>query len=235
MFANQVIESCESTNDLARELGEAGFPHGTWVSARSQTRGRGRLGRQWRSMEGNLFLSIVIRPEHREHWTWIPMSTAIAIAEAIRESYPELPVLVKWPNDLWIERKKLGGILCEAVGSQKDSFIIVGIGLNCAVAPEGLDQPTISLSARSGRKVTADDVRSAVIRHVLKWTQLEPAEISAAYEKLAAFKPGTAIQWAEGRETGTVVKLGASGELVVKNASGEPVSLFAEDVRVRLA
>jgi BirA family transcriptional regulator, biotin operon repressor / biotin---[acetyl-CoA-carboxylase] ligase len=235
MFANQVIESCESTNDLARELGEAGFPHGTWVSARSQTRGRGRLGRQWQSMEGNLFLSIVVRPKHRENWTWVPMATAIAIAEAIRELYPELSVQVKWPNDLWIDRKKLGGILCEAVGPQKESFIIVGIGLNCAVAPEGLDQPTISLSARLERKVVADDVRLVVIRHVLKWTQLDPARIFASYEHLAALKPGTSIQWAEGQESGTVIGLGGAGELVVENAKGVVVPLFAEDVKVRLA
>ena len=137
MIANQVIESCESTNDLARELGEAGYPHGTWISARQQSRGRGRLGRQWQSIEGNLFLSIIVRPEMRELWTWVPMATAIAIAEALRSLFPELPVQVKWPNDLWVHGKKLGGILCEAVGGRADSFIVIGIGLNCAVAPEG--------------------------------------------------------------------------------------------------
>src|SRR5690606_21800140 len=56
---NLVLEEIESTNDYARNLGEEGLPHGTWISTRIQTQGRGRLGREWRSSEGNLFLSIV--------------------------------------------------------------------------------------------------------------------------------------------------------------------------------
>ena len=233
MIANQVIESCESTNDLARELGEAGFPHGTWVSARQQTRGRGRLGRQWQSMEGNLFLSVIVRPDKRELWTWVPMATAIAIAESLRDLYPDIPVQVKWPNDLWVHGKKLGGILCEAVGARGDSFIVIGIGLNCAVAPEGLDQATTSVSAERGEVTSADDVRLAVIRNVLQWMNLDASLIASAYERLAAFPPGSRIQWSEGAEQGAVVGLGPSGELRVTKASGEAVSLFAEDVKIR--
>src|SRR5271154_5529206 len=113
---NSVIERCDSTNDLARQLGESGCPHGSWISARVQEKGRGRLGREWQSMEGNLFLSIIVRPEKRSLWTWVPMASAIGAAETLSELYPKLQVRVKWPNDLWADRKKLGGILCEAVG-----------------------------------------------------------------------------------------------------------------------
>jgi BirA family transcriptional regulator, biotin operon repressor / biotin---[acetyl-CoA-carboxylase] ligase len=68
-FANQLIEECASTNDLARELAEAGFPHGTWVAAKEQGRGRGRLGREWVGERGNLFLSVVLRDLPRDHLT----------------------------------------------------------------------------------------------------------------------------------------------------------------------
>ena len=234
-LADTVIDSCDSTNDLARELGEAGCAHGTWISARSQTRGRGRLGREWQSMEGNLFLSIVVKPENRELWTWIPMATAIGVAEALRSLFPGFQAQVKWPNDLWVDGKKLGGILCEAVGSRGHSFVIIGIGLNCAGAPEGLDQLTTSVTAERGKTTTADDVRTAVIRHVLDWMKLDSARIRGAYESLAAFPPGTRIQWAEGAQSGAVIGLGPSGELQVKKSSGETVSLFAEDVKIRAA
>ena len=65
--ANRVVERCVSTNDLARSLGEAGAPHGTWVSAKVQEAGRGRLGRKWESLEGNLFLSLIARLENKSH------------------------------------------------------------------------------------------------------------------------------------------------------------------------
>jgi BirA family biotin operon repressor/biotin-[acetyl-CoA-carboxylase] ligase len=234
-FANQVVDRCDSTNDLARLLGEEGHPHGTWVSTRVQEKGRGRLGREWQSLEGNLFLSILVRPPEKTLWTWIPMATAIAVVEAVRDLFPELSANVKWPNDLWIDRKKLGGILCEAVGGRGESFVVIGIGLNCVDAPKALDQPTISLSEKLGRKITADEVREKIVSRVLSWMNLDAARVAQAYAKLAAFPPGTVIQWADGAQTGSVVELGPVGELRVKNSAGETISLYAEDVKIRAA
>jgi biotin-(acetyl-CoA carboxylase) ligase len=196
------------------------------------------LGREWQSLEGNLFLSILVRPEKKALWTWIPMATAIAVIEALRDLFPELSApseaaLVKWPNDLWIDRKKAGGILCEAVGGRGESFVVIGIGLNCVDAPQGLDQLTISLSEKIGRRITANEVRETIVSHVLSWMDLDAQRISSAYEKLAAFRPGTRIQWADGAQTGAVMGLGPVGELKVKISDGELVSLYAEDVKVR--
>jgi BirA family transcriptional regulator, biotin operon repressor / biotin---[acetyl-CoA-carboxylase] ligase len=240
--ANRVLDSCGSTNDLARALGEAGYPHGTWVSARRQLGGRGRLGRKWESLGGNLFLSLVVRAEPQSLWTWIPLASAIGIARALRDPAAlgkEIPVEVKWPNDLWLEKRKLGGILCEAVGTRSDSFIIVGIGLNCADHPEGIDQPATSLSRWSGAgaAVDADDIRlpvvAAVAGAVEQLTELGPAPIARDYEKWAALPPGSAIEWAGGN-AGSILGLGSSGELRVRHGDGRELSLFAEDVsRVR--
>jgi len=236
-FANRVLDRCDSTNDIARELGEAGYPHGTWVSTRAQEKGRGRLGRKWESLEGNLFLSVVARPASKDHWTWIPMATAIAIAKAIRRTLSayQIPVEVKWPNDLWIRRKKLGGILCEAVGNKSGSFIIIGLGVNCTFAPEGLDQETTSLTDAAGVVVNADVIREAIQKELLELlSQLEvkgSAFIREEYEALAALPAGTRITWGAG--SGTITGLGPSGELVVKNDLGEAQSLYAEDVKIR--
>src|SRR4051794_23597950 len=97
---NTVLDSCESTNDCARALGEKGFAHGTWVSARRQTGGRGRLGRSWASIEGNLFLSLIVRIDRKDVWTWIPLAAAAGVVTALRARFENLDIRIKWPNDL---------------------------------------------------------------------------------------------------------------------------------------
>lgn len=238
--ANQVIDRCRSTNDLARELGEKAASHGTWISARVQEAGRGRMGRVWDSREGNLFISWVLRLEDKARWTWVPLTAAVAVALAARELGVELKV--KWPNDLWSsEGAKVGGILCEAVGQRHGSFIIAGLGLNCAHAPEGLDQEASSLSALAGRSVTADDVRlfihEQLIRQIRRLETDGPQIIRAEYDRMAAFPRGTAVTWQAGDQArfGIVEGLGESGELVVRVGEGALTRLYAEDVKIRAA
>jgi BirA family biotin operon repressor/biotin-[acetyl-CoA-carboxylase] ligase len=253
--ANRVIDRCGSTNDLARELGEQGAPHGTWISAREQERGRGRLGRDWQSLEGNLFLSVIARIEDKSRWTWVPLATAVAAARLIESRYPQLAsrLRIKWPNDLWLVAAgakpgaagaKLGGILCEAVGTRTSSFIIIGLGMNCRHAPQGLDQATSSLSEATGLDITADVVRdemvASIVRTVDELSGWGPAPIVRDYERLAAFPESAEIEWVtpgEGAEVaprrGRVLGLGPSGELLVTTAGGTELKLYAEDVRVR--
>lgn len=278
--ANRVLDRCASTNDLARELGEAGAPHGTWVSARAQDQGRGRLGREWRSLEGNLFLSLVARIEDKSRWTWVPLATAVAVARWAEAAGPRFAPLahrlrIKWPNDLWVVEPgappgapgdKLGGILCEAVGNRAGSFLVIGLGLNCAHAPEGLDQRTTSITrvctgerapallgnprdsalvsdapAPASTFITADDLRPALVAELTRTMSAlaahGPAAIVADYERRAAFPPGSGIEWeSAGRARhGIVRQLGQSGELEITTAEGEPLKLYAEDVRVRPA
>jgi biotin-[acetyl-CoA-carboxylase] ligase BirA-like protein len=235
--ANQVVDRCDSTNDLARGLGEQGAPHGSWISARIQEKGRGRLGREWQSVEGNLFLSLVARLSEKSLWTWVPLGTAVAVARTLTAAYPTLDIRIKWPNDLWVGGAKLGGILCEAVGGREGSFLVIGLGLNCAYAPEGLDQATVSLSAAlAPQRLIADDIRADIIRTLLGTLHELSTEgtwgIVRDYERWAALKPGSAIEWGENK-TGIVRGLGPSGELLVDSEEGVPLRLYAEDVRVR--
>jgi BirA family biotin operon repressor/biotin-[acetyl-CoA-carboxylase] ligase len=231
--ANQTLARCDSTNDLARALGEDGHPHGTWISTRIQEKGRGRLGRKWESHEGNLFLSIVLRIEDKKIWTWIPMTIAVGVSSAIGKNFPEIPVRVKWPNDLWINEKKTGGILCEAIGSKTTSFIVAGIGLNCAYAPDGLDQETTSLSAEAHTEVTADQIRDSVRKEIL--FTLEELQkkgkdwILSRYSEIAALPIGSEITWGE-KGSGVIQGLGELGELLVKDDVGAEMKLYAEDV-----
>jgi BirA family transcriptional regulator, biotin operon repressor / biotin---[acetyl-CoA-carboxylase] ligase len=142
----ELFDSLPSTNREAVQLAQAEVEHGTVVAADSQTAGRGRLSRTWFSPPGaNLYCSIILRtarpPERLTEWlSWLPLISALAAAEAI-EQVSSIHVSVKWPNDLLISERKVGGILCESgIGLRSDPFQIIGIGLNVNVDHD--DWPT---------------------------------------------------------------------------------------------
>lgn len=142
----ELFDSLSSTNREAAQLAQADVEHGTVVAADGQTAGRGRLSRTWFSPPGaNLYCSIILRaarpPERLTEWlSWLPLVSALATAEAI-EQVSSIHVSVKWPNDLLISERKVGGILCESgTGIRSDPFQIIGIGINVNVDHD--DWPT---------------------------------------------------------------------------------------------
>lgn len=241
---NSVVDECGSTNDELRALAEkaaaADAPHGIWISARKQTAGKGRLGRTWISEEGNLFLSILLRPrEGFTHWGWLPLAVGVGVAKALEHAQPRIGIQLKWPNDIWLKEGELfakaGGILCEASGSTGPQWVVAGIGLNTSRAPKdaSIEQPTAALS------VAADPLRPLVIDYVMaEFSALQEygaASLRESYEALALFRHGTEVEWTSSHHKehrGHVVGLGESGELLVSE-DGITRGLFAEDVRVR--
>lgn len=160
----ELFDSLPSTNREAVQLAQAEVEHGTVVAADSQTAGRGRLSRTWFSPPGaNLYCSIILRaarpPERLTEWlSWLPLISALAAAEAI-EQVSSLHVSVKWPNDLLISERKVGGILCESgAGMRSDPFQIIGIGIN--VNGERDDWPddlrSLATSIWQERKIVVD-------------------------------------------------------------------------------
>jgi BirA family transcriptional regulator, biotin operon repressor / biotin---[acetyl-CoA-carboxylase] ligase len=125
-------ETLGSTNDLAKELGSQGAPEGTVVVAETQTRGRGRLGRDWNSPPGvGLYVSLLLRPElPPEELPQITLTAAVAAVKAVQAVCGLTPG-IKWPNDLLWEGKKLGGILTE-METESDCIrhLVVGLGVN---------------------------------------------------------------------------------------------------------
>jgi BirA family biotin operon repressor/biotin-[acetyl-CoA-carboxylase] ligase len=242
---NQVIEECGSTNDLARALAEAGHPEGTWISARRQTAGRGRQGREWRSAEGGLFLSWIARPEpelFRERGTWLSLACATAVADALERGLSAKGIQVKWPNDLKVASAKLAGMLSEAGGGSSRPFVVVGIGMNCESFPDGLDQEATSLSALLSRRVTADEARPLVLEGLGRALELLRSpdglrQLTRLYEGRAAIRSRDLIEWQPAGSAvrrGRVLGLGPHGELKVRVASEdftiETQSIFADDV-----
>jgi BirA family biotin operon repressor/biotin-[acetyl-CoA-carboxylase] ligase len=238
ILANQVLERCNSTNDIAKILAEEGSPHGTWISTRIQESGRGRLGRQWQSLEGNLFLSIIVRLNTPTLWSWIPLTTGVGIVRYLRKEFSGLNFQVKWPNDIWLGGSKLGGILCEGSLGGSNPFVIIGIGINCLHAPDGLDQKTIDLTSAIGRgPILADDIRtpltSAILRELDQLPTIGPEIIRKSFEDWSAFPPGTEITWGTPGKNGTVIGLGPSGELLAQTKDGNQIRIFAEDAQLK--
>jgi BirA family transcriptional regulator, biotin operon repressor / biotin---[acetyl-CoA-carboxylase] ligase len=125
------VEESSSTNDLAIQMAEEGFPEGWVVTAERQTQGRGKQGRNWESPSGGLWTSVILRPPNPASDAPIfTLMGAVASAEVIR-GICGLQAFVRWPNDLYLGGRKMGGILCEVRGTEREiRYLVMGIGIN---------------------------------------------------------------------------------------------------------
>lgn len=127
----------DSTNNFAKEKIQEGLEEETVVWAHRQEAGKGRLGNQWESPEGNLYMSFVINPNiEKQHIGQLSFAASLAVSnimdDIIREKHE---VKVKWPNDVILNNKKVSGILVET--DSDSGWVVVGIGVNIATAPDG--------------------------------------------------------------------------------------------------
>ncbi|MFX1511486.1 MAG: biotin--[acetyl-CoA-carboxylase] ligase [Promethearchaeota archaeon] len=168
-----------STNDIAMELAEQGTDEGTVIVADTQTKGRGRAGRTWVSPVGGLWFTIILRPEIQPVYAHqITFVASVAVATAI-ENYRSLQVRIKWPNDILLEEKKVGGILLEVITSGRNvEYLLVGIGLNLTVDPHHFP-PVVSNIATSiasnippGTEISRDDFLRGILREFEIYYQL---------------------------------------------------------------
>jgi BirA family biotin operon repressor/biotin-[acetyl-CoA-carboxylase] ligase len=135
------LDSIGSTNDHAKKLARNGYPGGTVVWAHAQTAGKGRQGNSWISIPGNLFMTMILRPDKNAAVSGqLSFVAAVALAETLKEWLPQaVQISLKWPNDLLLNGKKAAGILLESEmnGVRSVDWIVVGIGVNVGGAPEG--------------------------------------------------------------------------------------------------
>lgn len=146
----EILDSVASTSDWCRSRALAGEGGDVAVLAREQTAGRGTGSRTWRSPRGNLYMSVLLRPRERvdvaAEWSLL---ASVALAEVLAAHLPGPPLLaLKWPNDVLLEGAKCAGILTESSGTPDGwiDFLILGFGVNLAVAPEVPDRPTACLA-----------------------------------------------------------------------------------------
>jgi BirA family transcriptional regulator, biotin operon repressor / biotin---[acetyl-CoA-carboxylase] ligase len=237
------FDSTGSTNNEALHWAEQGAPDGALVLADEQTAGRGRMDRRWVTHRGTaLAFSLILRPtpaETRALGLFSPLG-ALAVAAALADGYG-LPAQVKWPNDVLLKRRKVCGILVEAVwnGDQARS-VVVGIGVNVAsqaVPPD--DQviyPATSVEDALGQPVDRLELLRKIMEGLFDWrSRLTTAAFIEAWDAYLAFKN----EWVEvqppGQPTlaGRLIGLAPAGELRLLSSSGHEILATAGDLRLR--
>ena len=168
------LDSVGSTNDEARRLAAEGAEDGTLVWARTQSGGRGRRGRQWQSPEGNLYLSLVLRPQcSLSEAAQLGFVAALGLGDAIGSVAPPLiEVTYKWPNDVLVNGRKAAGILLESQGAEGAAcdWLVLGLGVNVASFPEDTEFPATSLRFEGcPPEVTEVALLEAFGKHFLTW------------------------------------------------------------------
>jgi BirA family biotin operon repressor/biotin-[acetyl-CoA-carboxylase] ligase len=166
-----------STNAEAATLaakGEDVAPDGTLIWSLEQTSGRGRRGRDWQSPSGNLYTSLVLRPElPLQEAAQLGFVASLAVYDALGNIGPAgHQVHCKWPNDVLLNDKKVAGILLESSGGgvdKKPDWIILGMGLNVACHPDDTEFPATSLRFE-GWPNTLDEAITAYTKSFLSWT-----------------------------------------------------------------
>jgi BirA family transcriptional regulator, biotin operon repressor / biotin---[acetyl-CoA-carboxylase] ligase len=169
-------ETLGSTNAEALALARAGERGPLWLTAATQSAGRGRRGSQWVSPAGNLHTTLLLsEPSPPAQAPQLSFVAALAVHDAVTACAPQLgPLLkVKWPNDLLVGQAKIAGILIE--GESEPVFAVaIGIGVNCAAHPENTDYPATDLAAAGARVVTDTlfaALSAAMERRLAQWNR----------------------------------------------------------------
>lgn len=164
-----------STNIVGSELALKGCREGTVIIANEQTSGKGRLGRTWVSPAGkNLYMSIILRPPiSPRDATILTIMSAVACCIALRKVI-SLPVMIKWPNDLIVDDKKIGGILTEIKSDiDKITYAIIGIGVNINLdiedLPEDVRKIATSIKTLTGEQFSRTETIIEVLKEMQKW------------------------------------------------------------------
>jgi BirA family biotin operon repressor/biotin-[acetyl-CoA-carboxylase] ligase len=200
----------DSTNERAKELALAGAPHGTLVTADEQSAGRGRQGRAWTAPPGSaLLMSLVLR----ELDPLLPLAAAVAVCEALPE---DADARIKWPNDVWLGRRKLAGILVE--GRVQESWAVLGIGLNVSTEafPDELAEIATSLRL-SGFDLEREPLLAELLRTLERRLATPEAELLAAWAERDALR-GERVRWDGGE--GTAAGIDRGGSLIVETDGG---------------
>jgi BirA family transcriptional regulator, biotin operon repressor / biotin---[acetyl-CoA-carboxylase] ligase len=221
----------DSTNERAKALAAAGAPHGTLLTADEQTAGRGRQGRTWTAPQGSgVMMSLVLRELEQRH-AMLPLAAAVAVCETC-ESLAEVECRIKWPNDVWIGRRKVAGILLE--GRPQEAWTVLGIGLNVSVRagelPPELGETATSLAEHGTPPPDARQALVSLMAALARWIDAAPEQTLAAWRERDGLC-GASVRWNGG--AGVAAGVDESGALLVETASGR-VALEAGEVQLLL-
>jgi BirA family transcriptional regulator, biotin operon repressor / biotin---[acetyl-CoA-carboxylase] ligase len=234
------LEETTSTNTAALDAARAGEASGLWVMARRQTGGRGSRGRNWVSIEGNLLASLMLRdPGPVARLPELTFVTALSVRDAIaafaRSAGIDVPVTLKWPNDILVGGRKASGILLESHALVLRRAVIIGIGVNCVGHPQDTLHPATDL-AQEGMTVTADALLSAIAANLAArldaWMNGEP--FSAIRQEWLSHAQGVGerirVRLPDREFSGIFEDFAEDGQLVMRLDDRATVRLSAADI-----
>jgi BirA family biotin operon repressor/biotin-[acetyl-CoA-carboxylase] ligase len=234
----------ESTNDVLFKLARGGSPHGTVVIAESQTKGKGRLSRQWSSPPGcNIYASILLRPAIEPLYApQITLMTGVAVADLLSE-YCTGAVTLKWPNDVQIGGKKVCGILAEMSVSDKGgvNFIVVGIGINVNIRKmdfdESLRNMATSLAEEAGHNISRLDLAAKLFDNLdTLYTRLMDSGFGSIKDAWLSYcdmvGKQTQVIFKDDIASGKVLGIDDFGALVISDEKGKIRRIIAGDASV---
>ena len=236
-------EEADSTNDIADQLAREGAPEGTVVLTEYQDKGKGRMGRKWFSPKGkNILLSIILRPKIDPSFvSLITVMSSVALAKALRKM--DFLAKIKWPNDIYIEGKKVAGILTEMKCEQdKINYLVLGIGINVNMAqsdiPETLWNQVSSLAMLKGQSVD----RLLFLKNFFSELENEYDQVKDyQYDRILEEWSKMSLlvgKWVEvscgdRKFEGVVLGSGSKGELLLKLENGFVESVLSGDIRIK--
>ncbi len=216
-------------------MAEHGAPHGTVVAAIRQTGGRGRQGRRWDSLAGNLHASFVLRPAPpAARAPELGFAAALGVAETLERYLPEsVRPGLKWPNDVLVAGGKIAGILVERSAEPGGtSWVVLGIGVNLAAAPTDLPYPAQALAAFVAAPTPADVLSllaADLERWLVRWEREGFAPIAAAWSARGpSLGERLCVQIGAEFVEGTNAGLGPGGELLLDTPEGRRTIIVGE-------
>lgn len=218
--------------------GEGGEKRGDVFLTDFQTHGKGRLDRKWESASGkNILISLIDKKPGQENLTpQITLIAGLGFLEGLQSLFPKLAVTLKWPNDLLLDGKKIGGILIESHPTQP--YLVVGLGLNVNMgeqdfSPE-VQKTAASLSQKSGNPLEREPIIAACLNHYQKWRDLFDEKgslpiIDAWKKKSSTLNRQVKVNEAQETYEGVAVDLDLYGFLVVET-NGKRKTVISGDI-----
>lgn len=231
------FDALSSTMDIAMDLGIKGAPEGTLVLAETQTKGRGRLSRTWFSPKyKGIYLSLLLKPKILPYQTPVfTLLTAVSICEAVKE-ITGLEAQIKWPNDILIHNKKLGGILTE-LDAETDEvrFIIIGIGINVNNDKRTLVAGATSLKNEKKESIIRLELLKEILRKMeTNYLKFQGKGACAILEKWRDYSitlgKRVKVNFHQRHIEGEAVDIDTDGGLLVRKDSGLVEKITAGDI-----
>lgn len=224
------FEEVGSTNDIALEMARAGAREGTVVTARGQSKGRGRRGRRWFARPGeSILMSVILRPKlPLNRYSELSFVAAVGLAQCLKTQCG-LKASLKWPNDVLVGDRKVAGILVEA--GQGAAIVGIGVNVNQSEFPPELMDKASSLAVETGAKLDVDTLMQSVLKYLFAAYELPFEEILTRWRKYM-WGLGRSVEVAAecGTVSGTIAGIDSDGALLIDQDGGARRIVAADSV-----